>query len=117
MFSSSFYAPIAVFVAYTVAISAASAISTTPSLTVKTSTSNVNVDGSKNLKVTATIVNTGEGALKLLNDPRSVLSPFPEDTFTITDPSGSRLPFSGATVDHVPGCMIDLCTDSLDLRF
>ena len=117
MFSSSFYAPIAVFVAYTVAISAAPAISTTPSLTVKTSTSNVNIDGSKNLKVTATVVNTGEGTLKLLNDPRSVLNPFPEDTFTITDSSGSRLSFTGSAVNHVPGCMMDLGADSFGLRF
>ena len=115
MFSSSFCAPLAVIAAYAVAISAAPAIPTALSLTVKTSTSNVDVDGSKNLKVTTTIVNTGDGTSKLLNDPRGVLSPFLEDAFTIADPSGSPPSFSVATLNQIPGCMIDPRADSFGL--
>ena len=87
-------------IAYGVAVSTLPVVSTVPSLTVKTSTSNVNIDGLKNLKVTATIVNTGGETLKLLNDPRGVLDPFPEDSFTITDPSGSGPAFNGASVNE-----------------
>ena len=97
-----------VLIAYVAAVAATPAISATPSLTVRTSTSNVNVDGLENLKVTTTIVNTGDEALKLLNDPRGVLNPSPEDAFTIIGPSGSRPSFSGDSVnrlsDYAMGC-------------
>ena len=95
--------PLAVLVAYVAAASAVPAISTVPSLSVRTSTSNPNIDGLENFKVTATIANTGDGTLKLLNDPRGVLNPFPEDSFTITDPSGSRPSFTGDSVSRVSG--------------
>ena len=86
------HAPLAVFIAYIVTVSAVPAVSTVPSSTVRTSTSNHNIDGLENFKVTATIANTG-----------GVLNPFPEDSFTITDPSGSRLPFTGGSVSRVSG--------------
>lgn len=60
-----------------------------PSLTVKTSTSSVDVDRLEDLKVTTTITNTGDVTLKLLNDPRGALSSFPGKTFTVTDANGS----------------------------
>ena len=108
MFSSSLYAPLATLVAYAVAISAVPAASTTPSLTVKTSTSDLNADGLKNLKVTATAINMDGETLKLLDDPRGVLNPFPEDPFVITDLSGSHPSFNGATVNHSFGHVIKL---------
>ena len=77
------------------------AVSASPGLTVKTSTPSTNVDGLQNLKVTTTITNTGDEILKLLNDPRGVLDPFPGNSFTITDASGSRPSFVGATVNHL----------------
>lgn len=87
--------------AYGVAVSAA------PSLVVKTWTPNSNADGLKNLKVTTTIVNTGGETLRLLNDPRGVLDPFPEDTFTITDSSGSHPSFRGAKVNCASGYIMN----------
>ena len=103
MFPSFLRPPFVTFVTYAIAISPASAISEALGLTVKTSTSNANVDGLENLKVIATVVNTGGETLKLLNDPRSVLNPFPENTFTITNPSGSGPVFDGPKVNRVPG--------------
>ena len=94
MFPSSLRASLAILIASAVAVSA------TPSLTIKTSTPNVNVDGLENLKVTTTIVNTGDETLKLLNNPRGVLSPFPENTFIIINPVGSRPLFTGPEVNH-----------------
>ena len=108
MSACSLYAPLAFIVGYAVAVSAVPAVIAAPSLTIKTSTPNVNVDGVRNLKVTATIVNTGGETLKLLNDPRGILDPFPEDTFGITGPSGSHPSFSGVTVNRVSNYMINL---------
>ena len=108
MLSRSFCAPLALIVGYAVAVSIVPAVPTTPGLTVKTSTSNINIDGVKNLKVTVTIVNTGRETLKLLNDPHGVLDPFPEDSFNITNPSGSGPSFNGVTVSRVSGYMMNL---------
>ena len=106
MFSSSLCAHFIALVAYSAAGSAAPGISTVPDLNVKVSTSDANFDGLGNLKVTTTIVNTGCETLKPPNDPSGVLNPFSGDTFTITDPSGSRPSFGGSRVNCVSGYMI-----------
>ena len=100
MFSSSLRYSLTLLAAYGVAISAAS---TTFNLSVKTWTPDVNIDRLINFKVTTTIVNTGGETLKLLNHPRGVLDPFPEDTFIITDSSGSHSLLRGAKVDRASG--------------
>ena len=79
------------------------AVSAAPGLTVKVSTPNANVDGLENLKITTTVTNTGDKTLKLLNDPRGVLNTFPENTFIVTDATGSRPSFNGAKVNHASG--------------
>lgn len=56
----------------------------------------------ENLTVVATITNTGDESLKILNDPRSPLSKLPADTFTITDAAGSRPAFTGIKAKYVP---------------
>ena len=94
MFCSSLGASLVALVASAAAVSAA------PGLTLKTSTPNVDIDGLENLKVTTIITNTGDETLKLLNDPRGVLDSFPENSFTITDASGSSPSFNGAKVDY-----------------
>jgi len=81
-------------------IASATSVSAARSLTLKTSTPDVNVSGLENLKVTATITNTGDVTLKLLNDPRGVLNTFPENSFNIANPVGSRPSFHGAKVNH-----------------
>ena len=117
MFFSSIRAPLVALVAYVVSLgSSTPSVSSLPSLTVGTATSDLNIDGSGGLKVTATVVNTGGESLKLLNDPRGVLDPFPENTFTFIGPSDSPPPFRGARVNHSSGYMITLRTDVLDLR-
>ena len=115
MFSSFLRAPLTALVTYVAAVSAIPAISSAPSLTVKTSIADLNFDGLKSLEVTATIVNTGEKTIQLLNDPRGVLDPFPEDSFTIIDPSGSRLPFIGARVSHTSVYVVILRANILGL--
>ena len=94
---------LAVVIAYVAAITAAPAISTVPSLTIRTSTPNVNIDGSESLKVATTIANTGNGTLNLLNGPRGVFNSLPEDSFNVTGPSGPRPSFSGSSVNRVSG--------------
>ena len=103
MFSSSLYASLIALVASAIVVSAA------PGLTVKASIPNTDVDGVENLKVTTTVTNTGDETLKLLNDPRGVLSFFPENTFSITDPTGSRPLFTGAKVNYASGYLTKAC--------
>ncbi|KAI0646097.1 Metalloprotease [Trametes meyenii] len=55
-----------------------------------------------NLRVTATVTNTGDVPLKLLNDPYSPLSDLPTDIFTITNPHGTNPDFVGIEVKYVP---------------
>ena len=106
MFSSSLRASLVVLLASALVVSAAPAVSDVPSVTVKTSTTNVNVDGLQNLKVTTTIVNTGGETLKLLKDPRGALNSFPENTFTITGPTGFQPSFNGARVNRRSGYLL-----------
>ena len=116
MFFSSLRAPLVALVAYLAVVSSAPSASTPPSLTVKTSTSDLNINGLENLKVTTTVVNTGGESIKLLNDPRGVLDPFPENSFTFTNPSGPRPSFVGARVNHTSRYVIDLGANALGLR-
>jgi len=116
MFSPSLRAFLAALVSSAVTVSAAPTISTVPSLTIKSSTPNIDVDGLENLRITTTIVNTGSETLKLLNDPRGVLSSFPENTFNITDAAGSHPSFNGARVNDTSGYLTNQCTDAFDLH-
>ena len=52
----------------------------------------------KNLNLLATITNTGNETLKLLNDPLGPLSELPAHTFSITDTSGRQPIFTGIKV-------------------
>ena len=99
-----------------VLIASAIAVSADPSLTVKASTSNVNVDGLENLEVTTTVFNAGDETLRLLNDPRGVLDPFPENTFSITNAVGSRPLFNGAKVWHTSSYPPNLHAYAFDSR-
>lgn len=57
------------------------------------------VSGVSNLKVTATVTNTGDDILKLLNDPRGPLSKFPTETFEIAhQDTGASPTFTGVKV-------------------
>ena len=103
MFSSSLRASLVALVASAIVVSAA------PGLTVKTSTPNLKVDGLENLKVTTTVTNSGDETLKLLNDPRGVLNPFPENSFSITDTAGSRPSFNGAKVSCASCHLTNMC--------
>ncbi|KAL1951282.1 hypothetical protein VTO73DRAFT_431 [Trametes versicolor] len=60
------------------------------------------VDGVDNLKVTTTLVNTGDETLKLLNDPRGALHTLPANTFDIVADSGASPSFTGVKVKYVP---------------
>ncbi|EPQ60339.1 peptidyl-Lys metalloendopeptidase [Gloeophyllum trabeum ATCC 11539] len=66
------------------------------------------VDGVDNLKVTATITNTGDETLKLLNDPYSPLSRIPTDTFRITTEAGETPQFIGVKAKYVPAKAAEL---------
>ena len=100
MFSSSLRSTLVALVASAVAVSAAPGLSLTLSGADK-------VDGVNNLKITATVKNTGDETLKLLNDPRGVLNQLPTEAFRIThDDTGASPAFTGARVrsmDHTNG--------------
>ncbi|KAJ7486759.1 peptidyl-Lys metalloendopeptidase [Mycena latifolia] len=95
MFSSSVRAALSALVLAAVTVSAAPGLSL--SLSGPQSVSSVSA-----LQVVATLVNTGDVELKLLNDPRTVLHTFETDTFAITDASGNSPSFKGALVKYVP---------------
>jgi peptidyl-Lys metalloendopeptidase len=55
------------------------------------------------LKVSATLSNTGDENIKLLNDPRTLLSTLPTNAFGIVhEDSGASPSFVGAAVKYVP---------------
>ena len=57
------------------------------------------VDGVDNFKVTATVTNTGDETLNLLNHPSGPLSQMPTETFLIShEETGANPSFSGARV-------------------
>ncbi|CAE6428808.1 unnamed protein product [Rhizoctonia solani] len=84
------------------ALLSAVAVSAAPGLVldVTATSSAVGVDG---LTVKTVLKNTGTESLKLLNDPRTVLSKAPTDAFSITSDSGSQTPkFTGIKLKYVP---------------
>jgi peptidyl-Lys metalloendopeptidase len=61
------------------------------------------INSSEDLKITATVTNTGDETVKLLNDPRSPLSTLPADTFEFTSAdNGARPSFSGIKAKYIP---------------
>jgi len=116
MFSSPLRASFVALVASAVAISAAPALTSNVDLTVTLSLLDLKDDGPGNMKVVTTIVNTGNKTLKLLKDPRGILDSFPDDTFTVTDPTGSHPPFIGAKVNHASGHLTTVRTDACGSR-
>jgi peptidyl-Lys metalloendopeptidase len=94
MLSSFLHAFLVTLVTFAFAV----AVSATPSLTVRTSTPNAKVNGIEQLEIIATVVNTDNKTLKLLNDPRGVLDPFPGNSFNIVNAAGSCPLFHGAVV-------------------
>lgn len=52
--------------------------------------------------ISATVTNTGDETLKLLNYPKGVLSPAPADTFTISHSGGATPRFRGLAAKYVP---------------
>ena len=66
------------------------------------------VDSVEHLKIVATVTNTGDETLKVLNDPRGPLNKSPTDTFVITDAKGSQPSFTGIKVKYVPKTAVTL---------
>ncbi|KAG5646338.1 hypothetical protein DXG03_003661 [Asterophora parasitica] len=64
------------------------------------------VNGVDNLKVVTTVTNTGNEALRILNEPRSPLSTLPADTFRITAASGASPAFTGIRAKYVAAAAI-----------
>lgn len=76
------------------------AVSATPGLELRLSGAD-EVNGVDNLKITATLLNTGDETLKLLNDPRGPLNQLPTETFAIIHDSGVVPDFIGAKVFNI----------------
>jgi peptidyl-Lys metalloendopeptidase len=56
----------------------------------------------EHLQIVATITNTGDETLKVLNDPRGPLNKLPTDTFAISDAKGAQPSFIGIKLKYVP---------------
>ena len=52
--------------------------------------------------VSTRIINTGDETLRLLNDPRTPLSPFATNSFVVTNSNGLYPSFNGARVQYLP---------------
>ncbi|KAF8963005.1 peptidyl-Lys metalloendopeptidase [Flammula alnicola] len=76
-------------------------VSATQSLSLKV-TGPESVASVENLNIVATITNTGDETVKVLNDPSGPLSKLPTDTFAITDATGAQPSFTGIKVKYVP---------------
>ncbi|KAJ8096140.1 hypothetical protein PM082_000048 [Marasmius tenuissimus] len=72
-----------------------------PSLSLKLAAP-TDVDGVHNLKVSATLHNTGDGNLKLLNDPNGRLSNSVTDKFKISNVAGSEPSLTGIKMKYSP---------------
>ncbi|THU90099.1 peptidyl-Lys metalloendopeptidase [Dendrothele bispora CBS 962.96] len=59
-------------------------------------------DGVDNLKVLAKLTNTGDETLQVLNDPRSVLTSTPTNSFVISDDDGASPSFNGMKLKYSP---------------
>ncbi|CAE6381976.1 unnamed protein product [Rhizoctonia solani] len=88
--------------AVTAALLSAVAVSAAPGLVLDVSgpSSVVDVNG---LTVKTVLKNIGTESLKLLNDPRTILSKAPTDTFSITSDASTQTPkFTGIKLKYVP---------------
>ena len=66
------------------------------------------VDSVEHLKIVATVTNTGDETLKVLNDPHGPLNKLPTDTFVITDTTGAQPSFTGIKLKYVPKTAVAL---------
>jgi peptidyl-Lys metalloendopeptidase len=55
-----------------------------------------------NLRVTATLTNSGGEMVRVLRDPRSILSEHPANKFSVFSVEGSQPSFDGIEVKYVP---------------
>ncbi|KAG9098536.1 hypothetical protein FRC06_006243 [Ceratobasidium sp. 370] len=72
------------------------------SLSLKVTTPGAVITDVDNLRVAATVANTGSETLRLLRDPRSPLSKYPTETFGVVNSNGARATFSGMKVRYSP---------------
>ncbi|KAK7046104.1 hypothetical protein VNI00_007105 [Paramarasmius palmivorus] len=89
------------FRALVVLAAAISAASATKSLSLSVSAPESVADVSS-FSVVTTITNTGDETLKLLNDPRSALSPWATNTFEVANSDGVAPEFTGVIVRYIP---------------
>lgn len=81
------------------------AVSATPKLSLTIGGAEKSAD-SPALKVIATLTNTGNETLQLLNDPRGILSTIPTNTFRISSANGGDPTFNGLRLKYVPRYVI-----------
>lgn len=87
-------------------ISSALSVSAVRSLSLQLSGAD-QVVGVDNLRVVATVTNTGDETLKLLNDPRGPLSTMPAETFGIIhEQTGVAPVFTGVKAKYVPSIAV-----------
>ena len=78
-------------------VAISSVVAATPSLDLRVTGA---VDAVENFKVVATLTNTGDEKLRLLNDPHGILHPLPANVIIITANDGSSPNFTGVRVKY-----------------
>ncbi|KIM38232.1 hypothetical protein M413DRAFT_76264 [Hebeloma cylindrosporum] len=66
------------------------------------------IDSVEHLKIVATVTNTGDETLKVLNDPHGTLNKLSTDTFVIANAKGAQPSFMGIKLKYVPKTAADL---------
>lgn len=79
-------------------VASAVSVSASTGLSLKVAGPSSEVNGVDALNVVTTVTNTGDETIKLLNDPRGILSKLPTQAFSITNAVGSSPAFTGAKV-------------------
>ncbi|QRV78565.1 peptidyl-Lys metalloendopeptidase [Ceratobasidium sp. AG-Ba] len=90
------------FVSAAILLSSALLASADRSLTLKVTSPSAAITDVDNLRVAATVANTGSETLRLLRDPRSPLSKYPTETFGVVNSNGARAGFTGMKVRYSP---------------
>ena len=88
------------------------------SLSLKVAAPAAQITDVDNLRVAATVSNTGSETLRLLRDPRSPLSTYPTNTFGVVNANGARAAFNGMMVRYSPQAIAksDLANTFVELK-
>ncbi|KAK1235662.1 hypothetical protein PQX77_001104 [Marasmius sp. AFHP31] len=99
-FSSAVFSALASLCLFAISVAAAPGLSLSVSGSKK-------LAGVQDFKITTSLINTGNETLKLVKDPRTILSSLPTNCFTISNAEGASPVFTGARAKFVPEYVVE----------